>query len=69
MTKKVGIDFMFFKTTFIFNCVKDAGFDDIEIIERDRIRIDCAEPQSYPFGWTSPESLYYKGNIFFEQGV
>jgi len=33
--KVVEIDFMFFKTDFIFSCIKDAGFDEIEIIERD----------------------------------
>lgn len=33
--KVVEIDFMFFKTDFIFVCLKDSGFDDIEIIERD----------------------------------
>lgn len=31
----VELDFMFFKTDFIFTCIKDAGFDDLEIIERD----------------------------------
>jgi SAM-dependent methyltransferase len=33
--KDVDIDFMFFKTDFISLCVKDAGFEDIEILERD----------------------------------
>ncbi len=33
--KPVEIDFVFFKTDFIFACIKDTGFDDIEIIERD----------------------------------
>ena len=33
--KAVEIDFFFFKTDFIFICIKDAGFSDIEIIERD----------------------------------
>jgi ubiquinone/menaquinone biosynthesis C-methylase UbiE len=31
----VEIDFMFFKTDFIINCLNDAGFVNIEIIERD----------------------------------
>lgn len=31
----VEIDFMFFTTDFIFDCITDAGFDDIKIIERD----------------------------------
>jgi ubiquinone/menaquinone biosynthesis C-methylase UbiE len=33
--KKVDIDFMFFTTDFIFSCVKDSGFEKIEIIERE----------------------------------
>jgi len=33
--KKVDIDFMFFTTDFIFSCLKDGGFEKIEIIERE----------------------------------
>jgi ubiquinone/menaquinone biosynthesis C-methylase UbiE len=33
--KKVDIDFMFFTTAFIFSCLKDSGFEKIEIIERE----------------------------------
>lgn len=33
--KKLEIDFMFFESDFIFQCVKDTGFENIEIIERD----------------------------------
>ena len=33
--KKVDIDFMFFSTDFIFSCLKDSGFEKIEIIERE----------------------------------
>ncbi|MBI5902771.1 MAG: class I SAM-dependent methyltransferase [Deltaproteobacteria bacterium] len=33
--KKVDIDFMFFTADFIFNCLKDSGFEKIEIIERE----------------------------------
>jgi SAM-dependent methyltransferase len=33
--KNVDIDFMFFNTNFIFHCIKNAGFEGIEIIERD----------------------------------
>lgn len=33
--KVVEIDFMFFKTEFIFINIEDTGFADIEIIERD----------------------------------
>jgi ubiquinone/menaquinone biosynthesis C-methylase UbiE len=33
--KKVNIDFMFFTTDFIFSCLKDSGFEKIEIIERE----------------------------------
>lgn len=33
--KAVEIDFMFFKTDFILICLENAGFEDIEIIERD----------------------------------
>ncbi|WP_287373585.1 class I SAM-dependent methyltransferase [Prosthecochloris sp.] len=32
---KVDGDFMFFKTDFIFGCLKDRGFEEIEIIERE----------------------------------
>jgi ubiquinone/menaquinone biosynthesis C-methylase UbiE len=33
--KKIDIDFMFFTTDFIFSCLKDSGFENIEIIERE----------------------------------
>jgi ubiquinone/menaquinone biosynthesis C-methylase UbiE len=33
--KKIDIDFMFFSTDFIFRCLKDSGFEKIEIIERE----------------------------------
>jgi ubiquinone/menaquinone biosynthesis C-methylase UbiE len=33
--KKVDIDFMFFSTDFISSCLKDSGFEKIEIIERE----------------------------------
>jgi SAM-dependent methyltransferase len=35
LDKEVDIDFMFFKTDFISICIKDAGFEGIEIIERE----------------------------------
>jgi len=33
--KKVDIDFIFFTTDFIFSCLKNSGFEKIEIIERE----------------------------------
>jgi ubiquinone/menaquinone biosynthesis C-methylase UbiE len=33
--KKVDIDFMFFTTDFIFSCLKDCGFEKMEVIERE----------------------------------
>jgi ubiquinone/menaquinone biosynthesis C-methylase UbiE len=33
--KKVDIDFMFFTNDFIFSCLKDSGFEKIEVIERE----------------------------------
>ena len=33
--KKTDIDFMFFTTNFIYSCVKESGFEKIEIIERE----------------------------------
>jgi ubiquinone/menaquinone biosynthesis C-methylase UbiE len=33
--KRINIDFMFFTTDFIFSCLKDSGFEKIEIIERE----------------------------------
>ncbi len=33
--KKVDGDFMFFSTDFIFSCLTDSGFEEIEIIERE----------------------------------
>jgi ubiquinone/menaquinone biosynthesis C-methylase UbiE len=33
--KKIDIDFMFYTTDFILGCLKDCGFDKIEVIERD----------------------------------
>ncbi len=33
--KKINIDFMFFTTDLIYSCLKDSGFEKIEIIERD----------------------------------
>jgi ubiquinone/menaquinone biosynthesis C-methylase UbiE len=36
--KKVDIDFMLFTAEFIFNCLKDSGFEKIEVIEREPYR-------------------------------
>lgn len=33
--KKADIDFMFFSTDFIYSCLKESGFEKIEIIERE----------------------------------
>jgi len=33
--KKVDIDFMFFTSDFILGCLKDSGFEKIEISERE----------------------------------
>jgi ubiquinone/menaquinone biosynthesis C-methylase UbiE len=33
--KKVDLDFMFFSTDFISNCLKDCGFEKLDIIERE----------------------------------
>ncbi len=33
--KEVDLDFMFFRTDFISRCVRDSGFERIEVIERD----------------------------------
>jgi len=33
--RKIDIDFMFFTTDFIYNCLKDSGFEKIETIERE----------------------------------
>jgi ubiquinone/menaquinone biosynthesis C-methylase UbiE len=33
--KQIDIDFMFFTTDFIFNCLKKSGFEKIEVIERE----------------------------------
>ena len=33
--KSVDMDFMFFRTDFISRCIKDVGFENVEIIERD----------------------------------
>lgn len=33
--KKINIDFMLFTTDFIFSCLRDSGFEKIEIIERE----------------------------------
>ena len=33
--RKIDIDFMFFTTDFIFSCLSDCGFEEIEIIERE----------------------------------
>ena len=35
LDKEVDIDFMFFRTAFITDCLKDSGFERIEAVERD----------------------------------
>jgi ubiquinone/menaquinone biosynthesis C-methylase UbiE len=35
LDKQVDIDFMFFTTDFVFSCLEDAGFEKIEVIERE----------------------------------
>jgi len=36
--KKIDIDFMFFTTDFVSNCLKKVGFEETEVIERDPYR-------------------------------
>lgn len=48
--KKVDIDFMFFTTDFIFSCLKDSGFEKIEIIEREPYpRVEYKSRRAYVF--------------------
>ncbi|MBU0962080.1 MAG: class I SAM-dependent methyltransferase [Proteobacteria bacterium] len=48
--KKVDVDFMFFTTDFIFSCVKDSGFEQIDIIEREPYSgVEYESRRSYVF--------------------
>jgi ubiquinone/menaquinone biosynthesis C-methylase UbiE len=48
--KKVDIDFMFFATDFIFNCLKETGFEKIEVIEREPYpEVEYASRRAYMF--------------------
>jgi len=48
--KKVDIDFFFFTTDFIFSCLKDSGFERIEIIEREPyLRVEYESRRAYVF--------------------
>jgi ubiquinone/menaquinone biosynthesis C-methylase UbiE len=48
--KKVDIDFMFFTSDFIFSCLKDSGFEKIEIIEREPYRgVEYESRRAYVF--------------------
>ena len=50
LDKKVDIDFMFFTTDFIFSCLKDSGFEKIEIIEREPYpRVEYKSRRAYVF--------------------
>jgi ubiquinone/menaquinone biosynthesis C-methylase UbiE len=48
--KKVDIDFMFFTADFIFSCLKDSGFEKIELIEREPYRgVEYESRRAYVF--------------------
>lgn len=48
--KKVDLDFMFFTTDFIFSCLKDSGFEEIDIIEREPYpEVEYQSRRSYVF--------------------
>jgi len=48
--KNIDIDFMFFNTNFIYNCLTKIGFDKIEIIERDPyIGVEYDSRRAYVF--------------------
>ena len=48
--KKVNIDVMFFTTDFIFSCLKDSGFEKIEIFEREPYpRVEYKSRRAYVF--------------------
>ncbi len=48
--KEVDIDFIFFKSDFIFDCLKDTGFEEIDIIERDPYpEVEYASRRAYVF--------------------
>jgi len=48
--KKVDMDFMFFTADFIFSCLKDSGFEKIEIIEREPyFRVEYQSRRAYVF--------------------
>ncbi|UCH20825.1 MAG: class I SAM-dependent methyltransferase, partial [Deltaproteobacteria bacterium] len=48
--KKVDIDFMFFTTDFIFSCLKDSGFEKIEITEREPYpKVEYESRRAYVF--------------------
>lgn len=50
LDKDVNIDFMFFKTDFIFRCLEDIGFKNIEIIERDPYpKVEYQSRRAYVF--------------------
>jgi hypothetical protein len=48
--KKADIDFMFFTTDCIFSCLKNSGFEKIEIIEREPYpRVEYESRRAYVF--------------------
>ncbi len=47
---KVDIDFMFFTTEFMFSCLKDIGFEKVEIIEREPYpEVEYSSQRAYVF--------------------
>ena len=67
--KEIDIDFMFFTTNFISGCLKESGFEKIEIIEREpypgveyesrRAYVFAKKPNLYPNGAKKHASLIH----------
>lgn len=50
--KSVDIDFMFFTTDFIDNCLKNCGFEKVEMIEREPYPgVEYQSRRAYVFAW------------------
>lgn len=48
--RRIDINFMFFSTNFIFRCLKDSGFEKIEVIEREPYPgVEYASRRAYVF--------------------
>jgi ubiquinone/menaquinone biosynthesis C-methylase UbiE len=58
--KNIDLDFMFFTSDFIFNCLKEFGFEQIEMIEREPYPEDVEYPSRRAYVFVKKPAFHFK---------